>query len=72
MNNLVTIYAPTDPDRRKQGMHGCLVSQDDGTLCRAPASILEHQRDGLGRCPMNPSRDDHQGQRWKGETALAP
>ena len=25
----------------------CIASRDDGTLCRAPASILDHQRGGL-------------------------
>jgi hypothetical protein len=25
----------------------CIAYQDDGTLCRAPASILDHQRGGM-------------------------
>jgi hypothetical protein len=28
-------------------MSPCLAYQDDGTLCRAPAAILDHQRGGL-------------------------
>ena len=25
----------------------CIAYEDDGTLCRAPASILDHQRGGM-------------------------
>jgi hypothetical protein len=28
-------------------MSACIADQDDGTLCRAPASILDHQRGGM-------------------------